>query len=188
MELKNRRDCYINDNMKTGAHDQFLAAFRALVDSAGWGAQARLARALDKTPRHINDIYKGRTGASLQLQEKIADFFGLSYEEMLRKGRELLEGIDTGKTFPYAGKVEHLSANSEARAALIYELTAADHGLTGLHWFTETAIKHARPPGVDAYLNKEIDDAGLYEEAEKEIQRMVTSIEANLEKRKKFKK
>lgn len=175
--------------MKKTAHDYFLAAFRKLIEDAGRGTQRDISRRIGKSTTHINDVLKGRKRASQEMQEEISSYFGLNFEEMLGMGRNLLEHEEEGKIFfPYSGKVEHLPANTDARAALIYELTAADHGLTGLHWFTETAIKHARPPGVDAYLNKEIDDAGLYEEAEKEIQRMVTSIEANLEKRKKFKK
>lgn len=173
--------------MKKTAHDYFLAAFRKLIDEAGRGAQKSLSLQTGKSTVHINDVLRGRKKASQEMQEEIASSFGLNFEEMLAMGRALLEE-DEQAFFPYTRQIEHLPQNSPARAAAIYRLTAEEFEITGLHWFTEPAIKHANPPGVDDYLNGKIDDLGLYEEAKKEIQRMVALIEAHLEKRKKLKK
>jgi predicted transcriptional regulator len=171
--------------MAADAYECFLKAFKVLTEREGWGIQVRLAEELVITPRHINDILKERKRASLELQDRIARFFGMPYEEMLAMGRVMAESESGLPYFPYAEKVAPLPAHSIARAALIYQLAGEEVNLVGLRWFTEQAIEHLHPPGVDDYLAGRIGDRELYEEARKEVGRVETLVREHLEKKKK---
>lgn len=57
--------------------------------------QSRIANQVGITREYMNSIYKGRgTGASLKLQGKIAEFFGMDYDEFIAKGSKVIRGED----------------------------------------------------------------------------------------------
>ena len=153
--------------MKKKAYDLFLAAFRALVDAEGWVVQARLARSVEKTPRHINGIYKGNMGASLDLQESISAFFGLSYEEMLAKGRGILTSQSETirreeKPVPFQSRLDAVGRNNELAARLIADEAARAVGYPNFM----TAIIDSvgiYPPGWEEYLLDEISAYDFWE-------------------------
>lgn len=154
--------------MMNKAYDQFLAAFRALVDAEGWGVQARLARSVGKTPRHINGIYKGKMGASLDLQESIAAFFGLSYEEILARGREILTSRSKParrdeKPVPFQDKLDMVGHNNKLAARLIADEAAKAAGYPN---FMSAIIDSVGiyPPGWEEYLNDAISAYDFWEE------------------------
>ena len=89
-----------------------------LLASRGHGAQTELAEALGLSRSAINDMVKGRKGASSKMQEKVAAYFGLSLGEMLRIGENLLQGR---VVFPWSDQLEGLSPGKQVLK--IVELT-----------------------------------------------------------------
>jgi len=69
----------------------WLEALRLVTKERGKGFQAELARKVGISRVHLNDILGGRKGASLFLQEVIAEALGFKYEEMVAAGRMLVE-------------------------------------------------------------------------------------------------
>ena len=75
----------------------FMAALKYLLEQQKRGAQVRLAEALEITPKYVNDIVKGRRTPGQDLQEKIAAFYGIRYEDFISFGRHILAGYDPKK-------------------------------------------------------------------------------------------
>lgn len=71
----------------------FLAFLRYKIDQDR-AKQINIARAIEVRPEYINRVYKGRQTCSVDVQEKICRFFGISYLEALSIGRQL---VQTGK-------------------------------------------------------------------------------------------
>jgi hypothetical protein len=112
-------------------------------------------------------------GASLDLQENIAAFFGLSYEEMLGRGRELLTSQSKParkdeKPVPFQDKLDAAGHNNKRAARLI-----ADEAARAVGYFTfMTAIIDSvgiYPPGWQGYLNDEISAYDFWEETKQYV-------------------
>ncbi|MDR2548931.1 MAG: hypothetical protein LBD10_01805 [Desulfobulbus sp.] len=73
--------------------EQFRAALNFLLQQEGRGAQVRLALALNIDRGYLNAVIKGRKPAAEEIRLKIADHFGMLYEEMLAFGRRVQEGL-----------------------------------------------------------------------------------------------
>lgn len=83
--------------------EQFRVALNFLLQQEGRGAQVRLAAARNIDRGYLNAVIKGRKPAAEEIRLKIADHFGMLYEEMLVFGRrvqeesvEMEEGKGTG--------------------------------------------------------------------------------------------
>ena len=167
--------------MKKTAYSCFIDGFMYLLEKRRV-TQAALARAINKTTVHINDVLAGRKGASPDLQEAIADFFDQPVEEIIRIGRQLSEGVESPFIFHY--EASKLPAKSEARAALIYGKAAEYMGLQKSMLFSEQALKHAQMPGWPEYLKGKIGDEELYEIALSEWERILENTRKKLAGRK----
>ncbi len=73
--------------------EQFRAALNFLLHQEGRGAQVRLAVAQNIDRGYLNAVIKGRKPAAEEIRLKIADHFGMLYEEMLVFGRRVQEGL-----------------------------------------------------------------------------------------------
>lgn len=73
--------------------ESFVRAFQREIDTNGYGAQKKVASELTISRQHINDVLGGRKVAGKRLQERIANFYGYSYENFLALGRMLLDGV-----------------------------------------------------------------------------------------------
>jgi hypothetical protein len=71
--------------------EQFRAALNYLLQQEGRGAQVRLALAQNIDRGYLNAVIKGRKPAAEEIRLKIADHFGMLYEEMLVFGRRVQE-------------------------------------------------------------------------------------------------
>lgn len=71
--------------------EQFRAALNFLLQQEGRGAQVRLALAQNIDRGYLNAVIKGRKPAAEEIRLKIADHFGMLYEEMLVFGRRVQE-------------------------------------------------------------------------------------------------
>ena len=73
--------------------EQFRAALNLLLQQEGRGAQVRLALVQGIDRGYLNAVIKGRKPAAEEIRLKIADHFGMLYEEMLVFGRRVQEGL-----------------------------------------------------------------------------------------------
>ncbi|WP_448873203.1 hypothetical protein [Desulfobulbus propionicus] len=73
--------------------EQFRSALNFLLRQEGRGAQVRLAVAQNIDRGYLNAVIKGRKPAAEEIRLKIADHFGMLYEEMLAFGRRVQEGL-----------------------------------------------------------------------------------------------
>ena len=71
---------------------QFRTALNHLLQQEGRGAQVRLARTENIDRGYLNAIIKGRKPGAEVIRSRIANHFGMTYEEMLLLGRRLLAG------------------------------------------------------------------------------------------------
>ena len=71
--------------------EQFRTALNYLLQQEGRGAQVRLALAQNIDRGYLNAVIKGRKPAAEEIRLKIADHFGMLYEEMLVFGRRVQE-------------------------------------------------------------------------------------------------
>ena len=89
----------MENNINTASYDGtasfffFLTFLRYKIDQDR-AKQINIARAIEVRPEYINRVYKGRQTCSVDMQEKICGFFGISYLEALAIGRQL---VQTGK-------------------------------------------------------------------------------------------
>ena len=97
----------MENNINTASYDGtasflfFLAFLRYKIDQDR-AKQINIARAIEVRPEYINRVYKGRQTCSVDVQEKICRFFGISYLEALAIGRQLVQTgkIPSGKSTP----------------------------------------------------------------------------------------
>lgn len=71
--------------------EQFRVALNYLLQQEGRGAQVRLAVGQNIDRGYLNAVIKGRKPAAEEIRLKIADHFGMLYEEMLAFGRRVQE-------------------------------------------------------------------------------------------------
>lgn len=85
--------CSIVDDMNNPIAEQFRVALNYLLQQEGRGAQVRLALAQNIDRGYLNAVIKGRKPAAEEIRLKIADHFGMLYEEILVFGRRVQEGL-----------------------------------------------------------------------------------------------
>ena len=72
--------------------EQFRAALNILLHQEGRGSPVRLAVAQNIDRGYLNAVIKGKKPAAEEIRLKIADHFGMLYEQMLAFGRHIQEG------------------------------------------------------------------------------------------------
>jgi transcriptional regulator with XRE-family HTH domain len=85
------------------SNDCFVAALQKKLKDQGRGGKQKLAALLGITPNHLSDILGSRKNAGQKLKERIADALGVSFEEMLALGRQIIEGRSKGQGTPFGG-------------------------------------------------------------------------------------
>lgn len=85
--------CSIVFDMNNPIAEQFRSALNFLLHQEGRGAQVRLAVAQNIDRGYLNAVIKGRKPAAEEIRLKIADHFGMLYEEMLAFGRRVQDGL-----------------------------------------------------------------------------------------------
>jgi len=85
--------CSILCDMNNPIAEQFRATLNFLLQHEGRGAQVRLALAQNIDRGYLNAVIKGRKPAAEEIRLKIADHFGMLYEEMLVFGRRVQDGL-----------------------------------------------------------------------------------------------
>ena len=78
---------------RKSAFSYFLAYFQYKIDKEG-AKQVDIAKAIHVRPEYINRVYKERQGCSVDVQEKVAQYFGSPYLEALAIGKHIRETGD----------------------------------------------------------------------------------------------
>ncbi len=163
--------------MGANAYDHFMAAFEKLLAEHGRGTQRRIAKSLDKSPVHINDVLKGRRRASQELQEGIAKFFGLTYEEMLTRGRRIVENrtASGGRRLPFQDELGKYAEKSHERYIAIYRKICEELDAPEM-----TTVIERKSRGMQgefkSYEKGEIDDYDLFHQGKERLARILEYI------------
>jgi len=86
--------------MKLTVKDKFITALEKLLKERGI-TQAELARRLGISKQHLHNIIKGRRSGSDEMRERIANFFGLTFEQMLSIGAQIAAEHKEDEPFPH---------------------------------------------------------------------------------------
>ena len=73
-------------------YEYFYAAFKKEVDQNWQRRKKALAYDVGVSRGYISDVYHNKKTASHKLQVKIAEAFGYTIEELLERGRRILDG------------------------------------------------------------------------------------------------
>lgn len=134
----------------------------------GWlkNTQKVLAQKLNYTSTHLSQVFSGKRTAGPELQEKIAEEFGVHVEEIIRIGRNILEGKGF---FPFTREIEELPAHSEEQAHKIVMLTNRQFGIEG-------HLKEYRPEGWSDFVSGKISVSEFYSRYANELQALIKAI------------
>lgn len=86
--------------------EQYRLAFACLMDRTDKKIEG-IADAVSCTSRHLQGVLSEQQGKGLshKLGQKVAEVFGLTYNDMLAIGRDIMEGRDPDKTMVNYGVV-----------------------------------------------------------------------------------
>ena len=158
------------NDMAHSTHECFAVGIKAFRDH-GWLkiSQKDLAEEIGYTTTHISQVFQGKRKASPDLQDKLAEKFGLKAEDVIKSGRRILDGLGF---FPFTGQIEHLPANSEAQARAIVALTNRALGIEG-------HLLLYRPALYDDFLAGKVSPGDLYSNYAAELQRLIEAIKSS---------
>jgi len=100
--------------MPNAIAEQFRAALVHLLSLEGRGAQVRLAQAKEIDRGYLNAVVKGRKSAAEEIRVRIAEHFGMLYEDMLALGRKLQDGRVADATVTKAALPDQLAERMPA--------------------------------------------------------------------------
>jgi len=149
--------------------DFFVQALQAHCEKASYGAQAEIARKTGLQPSYVNDILKSRKQGTEQTRRAIAHAIGMSYEEMILQGRQIVMGQ---KIQEHVKGAEKFPVFSKERATFIYQSAAKAMVIKNSFFFTDDNLVRMKPPGWLEFLDREITDMELYNMAMTEITKM----------------
>lgn len=132
-------------------------------------SQKDFCKRIGRTPTHVSQIFNCKRRASVDLQEKMSQEFGLHAEDVVRVGRMILEGKGF---FPFIGQIEDLPANSEAQARKIVKMTNRAFGVEG-------HLLSYRPALWDEFVAGKISASQFYDGYSKELQELINAIRAS---------
>jgi hypothetical protein len=162
------------------AAECFRAMLRKLLEEEGYGAQVRLAEAVGRGTKHVNDVVRGRRDASLDFQERAAAYYGRVPEEMVASGRRLL--MEGGDVFPYAEETRQIP-DREERGKFIFNKVIEDAGLKNNRFFSDRELQHVMPDEWGQYVGEAMHDGELYNLTKKEIQLIVDTVAKHFPKK-----
>lgn len=134
-----------------------------------------VAGELEVSLKHFGLVKNGQAFASEDLKERIAKYFGLELDEMAYAGRRFLQ---EGIWFPYQLQLDSIKSRND-KARKIYDLAVKERGLA-LEWFR---VNYKNAPGVEEYAAGKITEADLYEQARKQIKKLLEAITISSKRR-----
>lgn len=161
---------------KASVQECYLAALKKLVEKRG--TQAKLARFLGKEPPYVNDLLRGRRNISVSLQEQIAAYFKMNPEDMIRMGRDILEGKSDKPEeppLPFQDELDQVGHNNSLAAHLIYKRVGLEFNMLGL---SNALMENLGifPPGWEDYVNGKLTSYEFYELVKEHIQASVARL------------
>ncbi|HOV88137.1 MAG TPA: hypothetical protein PLM79_17415 [Syntrophobacteraceae bacterium] len=167
-------------------NDCFRAALAQLIEDEGHGAQVRLAKAIGRGTKHLNDVIKGRRDAGIKFQESVAAYFKITHEEMIAMGRRFLS--EKAGAFPYATEASKYE-NDEERGEFIYRKVLEEAGLSGNRFFSDRKVSDLLPSEWKGYIvGRSIDDFSLYSRTKEELQRFADLVIKNIPSKRRSRK
>ena len=158
----------------------WLEALRSFVRPVGDTKQIDLARALNVSAQHVNDIVKcretkeGFKRASPELQSQMADYFNLTWRQMIDVGERLL----SGEAEPFEGFNDVMKLPPEHRAWKIVDIAATKCGVLSVaHAVGDKQFNEKPLPMIERYLRGELTEKGLYVEAMDRYSRIARKID-----------
>lgn len=172
------------------ATDCFREALNKRLDEEGHGAQARLAKAIERGTKHLNDIVQGRRPASLDFQERVARFLKVPLDRMLAEGRELLK--EKAKPFPYAEVAKKIKT-PEKRAEFICEkavedLELGESPLLPSQPIVREVARKALGDQWEEYISGAMEDEDLFVQTQDKIMQAIEELSKKIPSRKKRKR
>lgn len=170
--MENRAICYTLTMEKNTPYDKWHSALVNFIQSQKRGIQKRIAQETKITPKHMNDIYKGRKRASQDLQLVIANAIGQTYEEMLTGGAGLI-GKEK-EPFPRYNEIMRLPIIERAWAIL--RQAAEAHDLKGYLSAFGDERSGKKPVFMKKFLDGDQTEIELYEESLKTFEGVAQNI------------
>jgi len=93
------------------SYQKWWKAFRTLGKIYGRGWQKELAKRIGCSTKHLSLVHSGNARASMELQEKISEYFGVPYYKMVAYGEEILKALKELEPFPCYYEVMSLPRN-----------------------------------------------------------------------------
>ena len=116
--------------MNNSIAEQFRVALNFFLNQEGRGAQVRLAVAQNIDRGYLNAVIKGRKPAAEEIRLKIADHFGMLYEEMLVFGRRAQEGCPSTPAVAKAVLPDQEGVKTPAASKAVRDLHEGDAAQT----------------------------------------------------------
>jgi len=91
----------------TTVDEYFRAALQKLITKSPKGIKAALAENIKISYRYIDLILQGKRNPGKKTGEKIAEFFDMTYDDMIRLGRAIIEKMDVGAIYPFKTKTQN---------------------------------------------------------------------------------
>lgn len=177
------------DEVYFPAADCFRAALNKRLDAEGHGAQARIAKGIERGTKHLNDIVQGRRPASLDFQERVARFYRVPLDRMLAEGRELLK--EKAKPFPYAEEASKIKPVRK-RAGFICEKAVEELGMGENPLLSRPAVRVAARKALgdkwNQYVGGNMGDEDLFIEAQDKILDAIEDLSKKLPRKGKRKR
>ena len=154
--------------VKTNAYEHFIAAFQRLISERERGTQRKLAGFLSMSPENVNHVLRQRKRASQEVQEAVAQFFGLTYDEMLSFGRNITESKAQRRVLPFQDELDRCPEVSKERYLLIYRKACEQVGAEDLFPVVKRAIESLQGE-YQAYSKGRLDDFTLFHSGKEKI-------------------
>jgi transcriptional regulator with XRE-family HTH domain len=161
--------------VKTNAYEHFIAAFQRLISERERGTQRKLAKFLNMSPENVNHVLRQRKRASQELQEAIARFFVLTYDEMLSFGRKISESRTQRRVLPFQDELDRYPEVSKERYLFIYRKACEQLGGEDLYFAVKRAIESFQGE-FQAYSKGKLDDFTLFHSGKEKISSIQSCI------------
>ena len=165
----------------TKTHEMFLAAMNHMIDNAKpkHGAITAMQQATRNSVtgepysyQHVSDVRTGKKGASQELQEQVAAYFGFSLLEFLRLGEER-----TQPTEPFPGYYDVIALPEKSdRVLAIYHNLSEQLGIQGLRLFNGDTISNEDDANNPDFIKKYYKDQSSLLEVFRDIEYVLKNV------------
>jgi len=143
--------------------EKFRRALEECLKERGRGSLTKLAEKIGRAVSYIADIKSGRRPGDEKLKQKIAEYFGFTYEEFLQYGAQLLAKEKKGE--PFEGFYEILNLPLSDRYRKIIQLLTQEFQMSPALLYTPN------PSELEEKLRTEEGIIEIYNELRKKLEK-----------------